>query len=123
MQFGPVVPIAPYDELETVLAYGREGEYAQQVSIFTAQQNTDIAANLLDKFSSVYGKININSQCGRSPDTLPFSGRRSSAMGVMSVKDALLEFSIPTVVSYKDKGTNGEIVNGIEKASIFMKEV
>lgn len=121
MQFGPVVPIAPYDEVETVLAYGREGEYAQQVSIFTAQQNTDVAANLLDKFSSVFGKININSQCGRSPDTLPFSGRRSSAMGVMSVKDALLEFSIPTVVSYKDKGTNSEIVGGIEKSSAFMK--
>lgn len=123
VQFGPIVPIAPYDDIDTVLSYGRDGEYAQQVSIFTAQQDTDVAANLLDKFSSVFGKVNINSQCGRSPDTLPFSGRRSSAMGVMSVKDALLEFSVPTVVAYKDKGQNAEIVGEIEKSSSFMKGV
>lgn len=122
-QFGPVVPIAPYGDIGTVLEYGRDGEYGQQVSIFTAQQNTGEAANLLDKFSSVFGKININSQCGRSPDTLPFSGRRSSAMGVMSVKDALLEFSVPTVVAYKDKGPNSDIVDDIEKSSSFMKGV
>lgn len=107
--------------MDTVLEYGRDGEYGQQVSIFTAQQSTEVAANLLDKFSSVYGKINFNSQCGRSPDTLPFSGRRSSAMGIMSVRDALLEFSIPTVVAYKDKGPNDEIVSLIEKSSSFMQ--
>jgi len=120
-QFGPVVPVAPFDDIETVLEYGRDGEYAQQVSIFTGQENTEVAANLLDKFSSVFGKVNINSQCGRSPDTLPFSGRRSSAMGVMSVKDALLEFSVPTVVAYKEKGLNSDIVEGIEESSSFMK--
>jgi glyceraldehyde-3-phosphate dehydrogenase (NADP+) len=120
-QFGPIVPIATYDKVETVLEYGRDGEYGQQVSVFTAQQSTEIAANLLDNFSSVFGKININGQCGRSPDTLPFSGRRSSAMGVMSVRDALLEFSIPTVVAYKDKGANAEIVGQIEKSSSFMQ--
>jgi len=42
-------------------------------------------------------------------------------MGVMSVKDALLEFSVPTVVAYKDKGPNAEIVDEIEKSSSFMK--
>mmetsp|Transcript_1449 Transcript_1449/g.2660 ORF Transcript_1449/g.2660 Transcript_1449/m.2660 type:complete len:568 (-) Transcript_1449:45-1748(-) len=122
-QFGPIVPVATYDKVETVLEYGRDGEYGQQVSVFTAQQSTEIAANLLDNFSSVFGKININGQCGRSPDTLPFSGRRSSAMGVMSVRDALFEFSIPTVVAYKDKGANAEIVGQIEKSSSFMQGI
>jgi hypothetical protein len=42
-------------------------------------------------------------------------------MGVMSVRDALLEFSIPTVVAYKDKGANAEIVGQIEKSSSFMQ--
>jgi glyceraldehyde-3-phosphate dehydrogenase (NADP+) len=120
-QFGPVIPIAPYDNIEMVLEYGREGIYGQQVSIFTAEQNAGIAADLLDKFAPVFGKININSQCGRSPDTVPFSGRRSSAMGVMSVKDALREFSIPTVVAYKEKGPNSGIVREIEKSSRFME--
>ena len=122
-QFGPIIPIAAYNDVETVLQYGREGLYGQQVSIFTTRRDAGTAADLLDKFSSVFGKININSQCGRSPDVLPFSGRRSSAMGVMSVKDALREFSIPTVVAYKEKGPNGEIVAEIAKSSSFMESM
>lgn len=93
-QFGPIVPIACYDSLDTVLEYGKNSVYGQQVSLFTSDKDTKTVAMLVDRFSTVYGKININSQCGRSPDVLPFSGRRSSAMGVMSVKHALLEFSI-----------------------------
>jgi glyceraldehyde-3-phosphate dehydrogenase (NADP+) len=119
-QFGPVVPIAPYDSLEEVLRYSREGKYGQQVSIFTSKTD-GASAMLVDRFSTVYGKININSQCGRSPDTAPFSGRRSSAMGVMSVKDALFEFSIPTVASYQDVGNNSELVNAIAAQSNFLR--
>ncbi|KAL7537655.1 hypothetical protein ACHAXR_007980, partial [Thalassiosira sp. AJA248-18] len=119
-QFGPIVPIAPYDSLDEVTKYSREGKYGQQVSIFTSIAN-EASAQLIDQFSTVFGKININSQCGRSPDTAPFSGRRSSAMGVMSVMNALHEFSIPTVVSYKDVGNNDEIVKGIGGHSKFLQ--
>ncbi|KAL7489005.1 hypothetical protein ACHAW6_014568 [Cyclotella cf. meneghiniana] len=125
-QFGPVVPIAPYESIEDVLTYAKEGKYGQQVSIFTAAtedtQHNGVA-QLVDRFSTVFGKININSQCGRSPDTAPFSGRRSSAMGVMSVMEALHEFSIPTVVSYKNEGLNSGVVNGVEKFSNFLRPV
>jgi glyceraldehyde-3-phosphate dehydrogenase (NADP+) len=120
-QFGPIIPITEYDSLDTVLGYGQNGLYGQQVSIFVSENETKSAAMLLDRFSTVFGKININSQCGRSPDTLPFSGRRSSAMGVMSVKDALREFSIPTVVSYKDSNANTGIVQEIESESTFLR--
>ena len=119
-QFGPVIPIAPYDSLDEIFRYAREGKYGQQVSIFTSIANEE-SAKLIDSFSTVYGKININSQCGRSPDTCPFAGRRSSAMGVMSVMNALLEFSIPTVVSYKDVGNNADIVQGFEGQSKFLQ--
>jgi glyceraldehyde-3-phosphate dehydrogenase (NADP+) len=120
-QFGPIIPITEYDSLDTVLGYGQNGLYGQQVSIFVSENETKSAAMLLDRFSTVFGKININSQCGRSPDTLPFSGRRSSAMGVMSVKDALREFSIPTVVSYKDSDANTGILQEIESESTFLR--
>ena len=93
-QFGPIVPVAAYDSIDTPLEYGKTSVYGQQVSLFTSDKDTKTVTTLVDRFSTVYGKINVNSQCGRSPDTLPFSGRRSSAMGVMSVKNALLEFSI-----------------------------
>ena len=120
-QFGPIVPITEYEDLNTVFSYGKTGSYGQQVSIFVSEEETKNAAKLLDRFSTVFGKININSQCARSPDTLPFSGRRSSAMGVMSVKDSLREFSIPTVVAYKDSEINTGIMQDIEAASTFLQ--
>jgi glyceraldehyde-3-phosphate dehydrogenase (NADP+) len=120
-QFGPVIPIATYESLDTVRDYGQYGFTAQQVSLFLGEEGTADAASILDQFSTVFGKININSQCGRSPDTLPFSGRRSSAMGVMSVKDALREFSVPTVLSYKDSPENTPIVQDIELKSTFLQ--
>ena len=122
-QFGPLVPVAVYDDLETVLEFGRTGPYAQQVSIFTVDPKQ--SAHLLDKFSSVFAKVNLNSQCGRSPDVLPFAGRRSSAMGVMSVGDALREFSVPTVVAYKDKKqvNNAGLVEKLQQESVFLKPV
>mmetsp|Transcript_30332 Transcript_30332/g.72172 ORF Transcript_30332/g.72172 Transcript_30332/m.72172 type:complete len:263 (+) Transcript_30332:1-789(+) len=122
-QFGPVVPVTPYDSIDEVEEYARTGRYGQQVSIFTSKSNGALSGSLVDKFSTVFGKININSQCGRSPDTAPFSGRRSSAMGTMSVSHALMEFSIPTVVSYKDVGSNAEIVQDIAKSSRFMETI
>lgn len=122
-QFGPLIPIAPYGDMETILSYGRDGDYGQQVSIFTSGGSSKTAATLLDNFSAVFGKVNINSQCGRSPDTLPFSGRRSSALGVMSARYAIREFSVPTVVAYKDKESTVEIVNEIQKASKFMEKL
>jgi glyceraldehyde-3-phosphate dehydrogenase (NADP+) len=125
-QFGPVVPIVAYESFDDVLAYARHGKYGQQVSIFTGattESDQSDVAQLVDRFSTVFGKININSQCGRSPDTAPFSGRRSSAMGVMSVMEALNEFSVPTVVSYRDEGYNTDIVDGVEKFSNFMQQV
>lgn len=120
-QFGPIVPITTYDSLDTIIENGRDGIYGQQVSIFLSDKEVDAATDLLDKFSSIFGKININSQCGRSPDTLPFSGRRSSAMGVMSVKDALKEFSIPTVISYQDNPINAGILQEMEESSKFLQ--
>lgn len=123
-QFGPIVPIATYDEsFDAVLKFAKESPYAQQISIFT-QEPSD-SAMLLDLFSPVYGKINLNSQCGRSPDTVPFTGRRSSAMGVMSVSDALREFSVPTVVSYKVDSSldDGVFVEAVKKGSIFLQPV
>jgi glyceraldehyde-3-phosphate dehydrogenase (NADP+) len=51
------------------------------------------------------GRININTQCSRGPDTLPYSGRRSSALGTISVGESLRLFSTETVVA--GRGTTG----------------
>lgn len=124
-QFGPVVPVTPYEDLKKdVLKYGTYGPFGQQVALFTADGTSKDTLEIIDRFSSVFGKININSQCQRSPDTLPFSGRRSSAMGVMSVADALREFSVPTVVAYKgEKNLAEKVARGIHQGTKFMESV
>ena len=121
-QFGLVVPVAPYDNLDEVLRYARDGKYGQQASLFTAEADA-ATTRLVDRFAAVFGKINVNAQCGRSPDTAPFSGRRSSALGVMSVRDALHEFSVPVVVSHKDVGDDAAMVRGLEGSSFLAPAV
>jgi len=122
-QFGPVVPIIPYDNIDEIISYARDGKYAQQCAIFTSNGEGGIATMLLDKFSSIFGKITINSQCGRSPDVIPFSGRRSSAMGVMSISNSLAEFSVPTVVSYKAGTMSEDIAKTLRNESNFMRSL
>ena len=53
----------------------------------------------LDKAANQVGRINLNTQCQRGPDTFPFSGRKDSAEGTLSVSDALRVFSIRTIVA------------------------
>jgi glyceraldehyde-3-phosphate dehydrogenase (NADP+) len=117
-QFGPVIPIAVYDDLEEVLKYAETSEFAQQISVFG--QDVTSVATIVDRLGSVVSKINLNSQCGRSPDTLAFSARRSSGMGVMSVSGILREFSIPTVIAHKSKEINEQLTVGLQQSSIFL---
>ena len=44
-------------------------------------------------------RVNINASCQRGPDTLPFTGRKDSAVATLSVKAALRSFSIRTLVA------------------------
>ena len=118
-QFGPVVPIAIYKDIEEVYTYIAKTPYGQQAAIFTT--NSISSAPIVDVLSTVVGRININTQCGRSPDVLPFSGRRSSAMGTMSITESLKVFSIETVVASKYNDINESILKGLDENSIFLQ--
>lgn len=48
------------------------------------------------------GRVNINVQCTRSPDEFPFTGRKSSANGIISSSEVLKAFSLPVVVASKE---------------------
>lgn len=102
-QFGPVVPVARFRDLSEVQSALKVSWNGQQASIFTGDAKA--AAPLVDTLATIVGRINLNVQCGRSPDTVPFSGRRSSAQGTMSVTEALRAFSVETVVAYPVKDT------------------
>lgn len=118
-QFGPVIPVAVYENIEEVYDYLAKMPYGQQAAVFTSDAKT--SAPLIDVLSTVVGRININTQCGRSPDSFPFSARRSSALGTMSVTEALRVFSTETVVAAKSDAINDHILHAYEQESKFLQ--
>ncbi|AZL73815.1 NADP-dependent glyceraldehyde-3-phosphate dehydrogenase [Pseudomonas sichuanensis] len=110
-QFGPLVPVVPYRDLQTVIDYVLDSDYGQQLSLFGNDPAT-IGA-LVDTFANQVGRININAQCQRGPDTYPFNGRKNSAEGTLSVHDALRVFSIRTLVATRFQEANKELISEI----------
>ncbi|MDT8414085.1 MAG: NADP-dependent glyceraldehyde-3-phosphate dehydrogenase [Flavobacteriaceae bacterium] len=108
-QFGPVVPIIPFKDIEEPINAVSESNYGQQVSLFST--NSEILAQLIDPLVNQVCRVNINSQCQRGPDVYPFVGRKDSAVSTLSVNDALRSFSIRTLVAAKDNRLNKEILN------------
>lgn len=98
-QFGPLVPVVPYNDISEVIDYVVNANFGQQLSIFG--QNPQQVGELVDIFANQVGRININTQCQRGPDSFPFNGRKDSAEGTLSVVDALRQFSTPTLVAAK----------------------
>ncbi len=110
-QFGPVIPVVPFDDIEEPIEYVINSDHGQQVSIFGT--NTNQLAALIDPLVNQVSRVNINAQCQRGPDTFPFTGRKDSAEGTLSVEDALRSFSIRTVIATKMTEENKEILNEI----------
>lgn len=110
-QFGPVIPIMSFSDDEEVIRYVVNSNFGQQVSIFGTDPKR--VARLMDAFVNQVGRINLNAQAQRGPDTFPFNGRKDSAEGTLSVSDALRVFSIRTVVATKDTDANKQIIGNI----------
>ena len=105
-QFGPVVPILTFSNIQEPLDNMAESNYGQQVSLFGRDVNT--IAPLIDTLVNLVCRVNLNSSCQRGPDNLPFTGRKDSAVGTLSIYDALRSFSIRTFVASKDNAYNNE---------------
>lgn len=110
-QFGPVVPVVAYDDVEEFIEYLETDSHGMQASIFGT--DTKPIADLIDPLVNLVCRVNINAQCQRGPDTFPFTGRKDSAEGTLSVEDALRSFSIRTCVATKETDANKAILNTI----------
>jgi glyceraldehyde-3-phosphate dehydrogenase (NADP+) len=119
-QFGPIIPILSFTNIEEPLDDMAESNYGQQVSVFG--KNTNTLAPLIDSLVNLVCRVNLNSSCQRGPDVYPFTGRKDSAYGTLSVHDALRTFSIRTFVASKDNEYNNAILNELldKKASNFI---
>ncbi len=110
-QFGPTVPVLAFDDIQTPIDYIVNSNYGQQASLFGSDSN--IIADLIDPLVNQVCRLNINSQCQRGPDTFPFTGRKDSAEGTLSVSDALRVFTIRTLVAAKELEPNKQIITEI----------
>ena len=112
-QFGPLVPVVRFRDVDEPLQHVIESHYGQQVSLFG--QDPEALGRLIDPLVNQVCRVNLNSQCQRGPDTLPFTGRKDSAEGTLSVSDALRAFTIRTLVAAKTTDENKELVTRILK--------
>lgn len=107
-QFGPIIPIVTFKDIEEPLDDMAESNYGQQVSLFG--KDVYAIAPLIDTLVNLVCRVNLNSSCQRGPDVYPFTGRKDSAQATLSVYDALRSFSIRTFVAFKDNELNNETV-------------
>lgn len=110
-QFGPVVPVAIYDSVEEVRKLIAESPFGQQAAIFAKDFSSADKQKLITDLARITGgRVNLNTQCQRGPDDLPFGGRKDSAFGVLSLRWALEQFSLPTVIATKSSDASKDIV-------------
>lgn len=112
-QFGPVIPVVPFDSIEEPINYQVNASHGMQVSIFS--EDAGEVAKLIDPFVNLVSRVNINCQAQRGPDVFPFTGRKDSAEGTLSVFDALRSFSIRSLVAAKVTDSNKNLLNEIVK--------
>jgi len=119
-QFGPVIPVISFSDIEEPLDDMAASNYGQQVSLFGKDVKT--LAPLIDTLVNLVCRVNLNSSCQRGPDVYPFTGRKDSAVATLSVHDALRSFSIRTFVASKDNAYNNAILKDLldSRASNFV---
>lgn len=112
-QFGPVIPVVSFKDIEEPIQYLIDSPHGQQVSIFST--NAEELSSLIDPLINQVSRVNVNCQCQRGPDIFPFTGRKDSAEGTLSVSDALRSFSIRSLVAIKLTEENKTLLNEIVK--------
>ncbi|QCW99848.1 NADP-dependent glyceraldehyde-3-phosphate dehydrogenase [Aggregatimonas sangjinii] len=115
-QFGPIIPLVPFSNIEEPLDDMAESNYGQQVSLFG--KDVYALAPLIDTLVNLVCRVNLNSSCQRGPDVYPFTGRKDSAQATLSVHDALRSFSIRTFVAFKDNELNNEVIEQLLEAKL-----
>ncbi|KQS92886.1 NADP-dependent glyceraldehyde-3-phosphate dehydrogenase [Chryseobacterium sp. Leaf394] len=110
-QFGPVIPVVPFENIDEPVEYQVNASHGMQVSIFS--EDPLEVSKLIDSFVNLVSRVNINCQAQRGPDVFPFTGRKDSAEGTLSVFDALRSFSIRSLVAAKATDSNKNLLNTI----------
>jgi glyceraldehyde-3-phosphate dehydrogenase (NADP+) len=110
-QFGPVVPVVPFDDVRDVVDEIVASDFGQQASVFG--RDARVVGPLVDVLANQVCRVNLNAQCQRGPDVYPFTGRKDSAEATLSVSDALRCFSIRSMVAAPGEDANRGLLRDI----------
>lgn len=114
-QFGPLAPVAVFDDAEGAdgpLRAIARSDYGQQASLFGGDPAE--LSRLAARLRNLVSRVNINCKCQRGPDILPFTARRDSAVGTLSVADGLRAFSLPTLTVARQNAANAKIIAALK---------
>jgi glyceraldehyde-3-phosphate dehydrogenase (NADP+) len=114
--FGPVLPVSVVDSPEQALQVIERSDVGQQASIFG--RDTAVIGPLVDHLANLVCRVNLNTQCRRGPDVYPFAGRKDSAVGTLSVTDALRVFSIRSMVAAPE--AERPLLDALAARSVFL---
>ncbi|CAN5598505.1 NADP-dependent glyceraldehyde-3-phosphate dehydrogenase [soil metagenome] len=120
-QFGPIIPVCEFEAVSEVMKYATTSPFGQQASVFG--YDPAVLGPMIDALVNQVSRVNLNVQCQRGPDTFPFTGRKASAVGTLSVEDALKRFSIRSLVATDYSERNRDLVNEIlaRRTSNFLR--
>jgi len=85
-QFGPILPVYIYTEINEVIDFINASEFGLQNSVFS--ENINECINISRKLES--GSVQINGKPDRGPDNFPFSGIKNSGFGVQGVRESIM---------------------------------
>lgn len=99
-------------------------EYGQQAAVFSRDPKE--IPEIVDFLAHHVTRINLNAQCQRGPDSMPFSGRKVSATGTLSLWDALRTMSIRVAVATKHTEENVSLLQEVfhgHQSNVISSEV
>jgi len=116
-QFGPIAPVAVFDDPDEALCAVAASDYGQQASVFGSEPTQ--LAQLARRLQNLVSRVNINCKCQRGPDELPFTARRDSAVGTLSVREGLLAFSLPSLTVLRDRPTSAALMRALSDQAVL----
>jgi glyceraldehyde-3-phosphate dehydrogenase (NADP+) len=98
-QFGPLLAVARFGNLDEVLAWQRKSPFGQQAAVWGP---VSTGAPVVRAFARFVARVNFNDVCQRGPDSFGFTATDKSGFGTLSLREAMLAFSRPVLVQSPD---------------------
>jgi glyceraldehyde-3-phosphate dehydrogenase (NADP+) len=107
-QFGPIVPIVPYDDIKQVMEWEKSSRFGQQASVWGSKE---AAKQIAPQMARLVGRVNLNGISERSPDSFGFGATDQSGSGTRSYRDAIEFFTRKAIIQGTDEAAVDAMVS------------